>query len=254
MSSLKERVNVVINSKKRRLPNTETSSNFTYSLNRDITRITDIIIKAVQMPYTFYGVNSLNNVVTFNNNAAFITIEPGNYTSTTMSIELKSKIDLALGGTSTVVTFNNVTYKFTITRGSAFILDGAPTVPASTAAKILGFSVSSPSASTIISDSVVSLSGPNYVNIISTFLTKTIHHKVIYADSSYEGVLFTIPLNGGPGDIITVGEQPTLPVRLSYKAKILSTDIIDIILKDDDNVIINLNGSDFSMELVFITE
>lgn len=254
MSSLKERVNTVINSKKRRLPNTETSTNFTYSVSRDITRITDIIIKSIQLPFAFYATNLTNNTLTFNSGATIVTIEPGNYTSTSITLELKNKIDAALGGTSTVVTFSNVTYKFTIARSTSFVLDAGPLWPASTAAKSIGFQVSSPSAVSIVSDSVVNISGPNYINLVSNFLTKTIHHKVIYADTSYEGVLFTIPLTVSPGEIITVGEQPLLPVRLSYKAKILATDIIDFTLKDDDNNILNLNGSDFAMEIVFITE
>lgn len=254
MSSLKERVQAVINSKTRLSPGTSTSGNFTYSFDHNITRITDIIIKSVQIPYTFYSINSLNNVLKFNSNAISVTITSGNYTAASLQLELKTKIDTAFADTTTVVTFSNITYKLTITRDTAFVIDAVADVATSTLAKYIGFNVSSTSATTATGDSVINIAGPNYINIESSFLTKATQHKVAYGTNLYANILLTVPLLWSPGDIISIGEQPLLPVRLNYKFSINTTDIIDIKLKDDLGNILNLNGSDFSMQFVFITE
>ena len=252
--SVKERINVIFNSKMRRFPLTETSSNFTYSFNKNITRITEIIIKSVQIPFTCYPINVTNNVLTFNGGLITITITPGSYTSSSLGIELKSKIDAAFGDATTVVTFSNKTFKLSIVRGTPFIIDAFINIPASTASSILGFNVSSSNLSTVIGDSAVNLSGTNYVNIISNFLTKPIQQKTLYANDNYENVLTTILVDSSPGDIITTTNHEDLSIKLSYKFKIMKTDIIDIKLTDDDGNILDLNGSNFSMQVVFVTE
>ena len=254
MSSLKERCNVVINSNTRLNPGSSTSSNFTYSLNRNITRVTDIVIKSVQIPFTYYTVNSLNNVLKFNSNAISITITPGNYTTSSLAVELKTLIDTAFGDATTVITFSSTTFKLNITRGVAFNVDAAATVPTSTFAKLIGFTVSSATSTSVTGDSVINLSGPNYLVLESQFLTKATQHKTAYASNIYANSLMIIPIFVGFGDFISVGEQPSIPVRLNYKFNVLSTDILDFKIKDDLGNVINLNGGEFSMQLVFITE
>jgi hypothetical protein len=254
MSSLKERVNAVINSRSRNNPGSSTSGNFTYTFDKNINRITDVIIRAVQIPFTFYVINSSNNVLKFNNNTVTATITAGNYNNATILIELKSKIDAAFADTNTTVTFNNITSKLTITRTAAFILDAAVDVPTSTLSTILGYSVSSASGTSATANNVLNISGPNYLLIESAFLTKAIQHKTVYATSSYANALLSIPVNVGPNDIITMSDQIFLPVRLNYKFNIRTTDSIDIKIKDDTGTTLDLNGADIAIQLVFITE
>jgi hypothetical protein len=252
MSLIKERIRAVINSKNRLQPLTEPSHNFTFSFNNKTTRITEIVIERIEIPYSFYAVNSTNNVLTFNNGTVTATITPGNYTSTTIQSELKTKIDAAFADTNTTITFSPSTYKLTITRTTAFIIDSMNSVPASTASNILGFRSSTASATSATASGVINISGPNYIIMRSTFLTKPIQHRMLYSDTTYQNNLWAIPLSASPGDIIF--ESPNLPIKLNYKFTIAPTDIIDIQLYDDSNNFLDLNGLDWAMQLIFITE
>lgn len=248
----KENVNAVINSKRRLNPLTETASNFTFSFNEKIVRIDEIVIKSIQIPFTFYATNATNNVLTFNNNANSITVPPGNYSAATLATLLKNLIDAEFGDISNV-TFSNETFKVTIAKGIAFKVDSITDSPASTMAKSLGFLVSSATSTNVVSDSAVNLSGSNYINVSSNFLTKAVNHKFIYRDNSYENVLVSLPVLGGFGDVLDIGTQWVIPITFSYKLTINPTDIIDIFITDDDGNILDLNGSDVSMQLSFIT-
>jgi hypothetical protein len=75
---------------------------------------------------------------------------------------------------------------------------------------------------------------------------------MLYSDTTYQNNLWAIPLSASPGDIIF--ESPNLPIKLNYKFTIAPTDIIDIQLYDDSNNFLDLNGLDWAMQLIFITE
>ncbi len=244
----KERVQAVVNSGARLNPLTETAGNFTWSFNEDVSRVTDILIKAVQIPFSFYAINANNNYMIIN--ATTVTITSGNYTATSLIPELISKIDAAIGGVSTI-TYSTQTLKFTINH-SANIQITDNTAGTSPLAAILGFSTTTATATTHTADQVANISGPNYLRIVSTFLTKPIHHKTLYTDDTLSTTLLVIPVHAGYGDIITT--EPNIPVRLSYKLSILSSDVIDITLKDEFDNVVDLNGLDWSMQIVFLTE
>lgn len=252
--SVKEFIRGVVNSRKRLNPTTETSSNFTFSFNRNVHRITEIVLTSIQIPYSFYSINATNNVLTFNDDALFITLVPGNYTSTSLTLALKQLIDSAFGDTTTVVTFSYSTYKITITRGVAFSVDSYTDVPQSTLSNILGFAITTATAISVTGINVINISGPNYINIVSNFLTKPIDHKVLYINSSYSNVLATIPVTVGPGNTITSFYQVSEPIRFSYKYSILTTSIIDFKITDEYGNILNLNGLDIDIQFYFITE
>lgn len=254
MTSLKERVPLVINSKARINPNTETSSNFTYKVNRNISRIKEVTLHWVAIPNTYYAINATNNVLKLNNAAKSITITPGNYNTTTLAFELKSKIDTAFADTNTTVTFSNTTYKLSIARTVAFIVDGVPTISSSTAAPILGYSVSSANALTNIANNVINIAGPNYINLVSAALTKYVFSKTLYVDNTYNTVIASIPTSSSAGGIITLTESIPIAFRYSTKVNLTTTDIIDIQLTDDLGNILDLNGSDVSLEINFTTE
>lgn len=252
MSLLKERIRAVINSKNRRNPLTETSHNFTFSFNNNVTRITEIMIERVEIPFSFYVINSTNNVLTFNSGVDSITLTPGNYTATTLINEMTTKLAVAFAGQSPTVTFSSSTYKLTIGKTSAFKVDCIADIPTSTASYLLGFRVSSATATSVVADSAINISGPNYILISSAFLTKPIQHKMLYSDSSYQNNFWAVPLSASPGD--TILESPNMPIRLNSKTTIKSTDIIDVQLYDDSGNYLNLNGLDWSIQLILITE
>lgn len=250
----KELVRAAINSEKRLKPLTETGSNFTFAFNKDITRIKEIILESVQIPFSFYAIGPHNNVLTFNQGAVSITITPGNYTTATLTLMLRTLINTAFNDNTTNIIFTYSTYTLNITRGIAFNVDSIADIPASTAARVLGFSVSTATATSVTGNNVVNLSGPNYLLLVSSLLTHPIHHQMLYADNTYSNVLVSIPIGISPGDIITLREKVSVPIKLSYKFNILAGTPIDFMITDEFGNILDMNGADVALQLVFVTE
>lgn len=253
MANIKEYIRAVVNSSRRLNPLTETTSSFTFSFNKAIPRISEIIIESIQIPFSFYVINATNNVLTFNNGTIVVTMPIGNYTSTSLSITLKPLIDTAFGDTTTTVSFSFNTFKLTIARGTAFIVDSLLIVPASTLSNILGFVVSSISGISATGANAINISGPNYISILSNALTKPVNHKTAFADASYSNVLATIPVNVSPGNMITSYFTIQEPLKYSYKYAITPKTVIDFTIVDEFNNVLNLNGLDIGIQMYFIT-
>lgn len=227
------------------------TAHYKVSFNTQITRITEIVVEALQIPFSYYTVNHSNNILIFDISDT-ITITPGNYTATTLCNEIKAQMDIVFPGQSSTVTFSTTTLKMTISKASPFTIASSTTNSASTASIMLGFRKNSTLGTTATGDSALNIAGPNYLLLASDYLTEHIHHKTVYIDDSYKNILYTIPVNTSPGDIIT--DDPKVPIRLSYKATIQPTDILDFQLLDEFRNQIDLNGLDCSIQLVFITE
>lgn len=251
---VKENVLININSNTRLNPGTSTSSNFTYTLNDNVDRCENIIIKNVEIPFTFYVINSTNNVLTFNSAALSITITPGNYTTSSLAVELKTRMDTAFADITTVAAFSHITYLLTLTRGTAFNVDAAVDQPTSTAAYMLGFRVSTATATSVTGDSIYNISGPNYICLRSNYLVQAANRKVMYSDNTYENVLMIIPLLVSIGDIISIPEPYVIPVRLSYKFIINKNDIIDFSITDEYGNILDLHGAPVAIQIVIVTD
>jgi len=249
MPQTKERIRVVVNSNNRV---SGTASNFVYHFNATMSRVTEIILEAAQIPFSYYTVNSTNNVLRFNNDADGIVIEPGNYTASSLRAELQTKIDAAFAGQNSAVSYSPITSKLTIYKDVPFVLDAVDGNPNSTAAHMLGFQVDSVSGTSATGDSVINLSGTNYLLMASDYLMKGVHHQTVYSNASYQNVLTTVPVNVSPGDLITF--EPELPIRLSSKTTMPVGDDIDFKLLDENCNEIDLNGLYWSAQFLFITE
>jgi hypothetical protein len=252
MSIAKERVRMIINSKNRLNPGSEPSHNFTFSINYTLSRISEIYIERVEIPFSYYTINTSNNVLTFNSGADSITISPGNYTASSLIVEMTEKLNLAFIAQDPVVTFNSTTLKMTISKSSAFIVDSILSVPTSTIAPVLGFRVSSSSATSATANSAMNISGPNYILISSNYLTRFIQHKTLFSTSAYSSVFWAVPVSSSPGD--TIIETPNLPIKFNSKTTFKLTDIIDVQLYDENYALLDLNGLDWAMQLILITE
>lgn len=250
----KEIIKAVINSAKRLNPTTETGSNFTVTFNRDVKRIVEIALEAVQIPYSFYTINSSNNVLSFNKGAISITIPAGNYTTSNLTSLLKTLINTAFNDTTTSVTIAYSNLIMSITRGTTFNVDAMVDYPISTAANMLGYGISTPTALTSIGNNAVNISGPNYILVRSTLLTKAISHQMLYSDNSYSNVLLSVPVCISPGGIINLNDKVSIPIKYSYKFDILAGTPIDIKITDEFGNILSMNGSDISIQFAFITE
>jgi hypothetical protein len=250
----KKRIQLVINSANRNNPNASTTSNFTFSPNEKASRINEVSVEFISIPFSFYTINSSNNVLTFNSAVHSITITPGNYTMTNLITEMQTKL-LAVPAFSLLtptVTFSYTTYKVTISMSSAFIVDSKTAQPTSTFAPFLGFSVSSVSNTTATANNVINISGGNYLYVVSNYLSNNLHNGILYSNGSYDKALTIVPINTSPGGIILY--QPNIPIRLDSRLNIRTTDLIDITIYDEYNNIIDLNGQDIAINLLLFTD
>ncbi len=104
----KEHVQAIINSKDRIDP-TDSTTDFTWSFNRNVTRVAEIMVRALEIPFTYYTINATNNYFLINGNV--VTITPGTYTATSLIPELQTKISASPVGGVTTITFSTITYK-----------------------------------------------------------------------------------------------------------------------------------------------
>ena len=266
MVQTRERIQAVVNSARRLNSNVgETSTNFTYQFNRSFSRITEILIQSIQFPFTFYTINATNNQLRINRGTTRTILIPlGNYTATSMisilNIALNNATDPTTGypyngfaGETFNVSYTSSTMKYTITNGNPFTIYSLSSDSLSTMANNLGYIVSSSTNITsATADSVANLAGPKYIRIKSQFLSAPTQHKPLYADNSYSTTLFILPVNAGFGSFVSTDIQ--IPIRLTYKFMIKNTDIIDFTVVDENGNILDLNGQDWSMYMVMVTE
>ncbi len=249
--SIKERALVIVNSDAR---TSGTSTNFIYRLNRTVNRIVEIIIDSIEVPYSFYAINSTNNVLTFNNGANSITLTPGNYNGSNLCSEIITQMDAEFPGQSPTAVYSIITSKITIGKSIAFTIDAfdAGDLTPSTLAPLLGFTVDTASATSVTGATVANISGAEYLLVRSTYLTNLLNTKTVYANNTYQNVLMHLPISEGPGNIIIY--RPEWAIKTNYKASIKSTDSIDFQLTDKNGNVIDLNGLSWSIQLFLLIE
>jgi hypothetical protein len=246
----KDNVRVVINSRNRNSSSTTTSSSFTYTLNGTVNRVHKISVLSVQIPFSYYVINSTNNTirVTVGASTESATVPNGNYNSATICTALVSAMS-TLSGNPYTVTYSQSTMKLTISSASTFKILSTGT---NNICKNLGFVADSATAMSNTGDSAINLSGWDYFVIKSTVLTQyqVVPNKTANALSN-NTILYTVPINGGPTDIIIDTPSVSIPIRLGYKQSFQSN--IDFQLEDDQGNSVSLNGRDWSIELLFET-
>lgn len=254
MPNTKERIQAVVNSKDRLTPLTSTPEDFTWSFNKPITRVTEVFIDFVEIPYSFYAINSTTNVLIFDDGSASVSITPGNYTASSLALEIASQMNnnVYFTGYNVSATFSPITLKMTITATSPFKINSITSQPTSTFSPLLGFLSDSASSTSVIGDSCINIAGTNYIYIKSDYLTRPISHHTLYANDSYHDVLAVIPINVSPGDVVI--NNPRVSLRYAYKLSIQPTDTIDFTLYDEFDNIIDLNGLDWCMYIIFLSE
>ena len=246
----KDNVRVTINSRNRNTPLVTTSSDFTYTLNESIDRVHKISVLSVQIPFSYYVINDTNHTIRLHVGAVDISanVPNGNYTSATICTALVSAMSL-LAGAPYTVTYSASTMKLTLASAGAFkvLASGATNIN-----RVLGFMVDSASATSNTADSAINLSGFDYIVVKSTILTQYVENTNKTANALADiTILHTVPVNGGPTDIIIDSPECPKPIRLGFKQSFQSN--IDFQLEDDQGNSLSLNGRDWSMQLLFET-
>lgn len=221
-----------------------TISDFRTTLVRPIKNITCCKIRSVEIPSSFYPVNSTNNVINVRKLTGLVeyivTLTPGSYDATELAVEIQSKLN-SLVYSGFVVTYNASTAKFTIANSSSnFELRTGPSD------KLIGFDgVDTGDIATWTSDNVIHITGPDALYIRSARL---LNEESLF-DNDQRDIIAKIPVFVNFGATITLeGTQSDFVVW--YNSSRLIT-AIDLRLEDLDGNELDLNGLDWSIEFQF---
>ncbi len=240
--------NILFNSSNRTFG---TSSNFQiqYSL-RQFYKCNSLYISSVTIPSSFYVINTINNFlfIIFGQSEYEIIVNPGNYTPS----ELVAAIQTPLSAISTdlTVSYNTNTGLFTFsTSSAAFGLDASEINNLLTS--VMGYPLGLYAASTSpkTSSNVANLTGPKYIQIVSTALSYQSSFEPSSTNTNVKDVILRIPIKVNSFDMI-VYENYNENNLIPYGREI--PNIIDISLIDEQGNPINLNGCEWSFNLVAI--
>ncbi len=255
--SPQEEIEVLVHSQYRNNPDEDNHSDFTYNLNRPISRVGEIQISSVQVPYSYYAINDNNHTLRLGGGSAGSAIVPnGNYTTGTLTTALKTAMEAILGVTATV-TYNSTTNKFTLVHSSvSFFVDSTG---ATNIAYAIGYETNVAASTTSTSDKVVDISGPKHLVLKSSILTQFTAEKnttatglasIYVAETGVsDNILHTIPINAQPTGINLDIPLRTSAIRLNTILTFQNN--LDFRLEDDEGNLLDLNGKEWSIRLLF---
>lgn len=184
---------------------------------RTLVNIVGLKVIGVSVPFSYYIVNSSNNVFTLTESVSgpvVVTLGVGNYTSSQMITELDTQLT-ALGVESYTTTYSTSTNKFTIT--ATTVTNPSFTLTFGTAGDqgntdlhwYLGFN-SGPNPSTanvLVSPNVINLSGPNYLYVNSEKWGQLTNNILPRGATNLGGgnrgpQMAKVPIGVGPNEII----------------------------------------------------
>lgn len=238
-----------------------------FIFQRDIHEVQGLKVIAAEIPFSYYVFNSTNNTFILTEITPpgagvplTVTMNVGNYTSTTLAIELERALEAA-GVLDYTVTFDSATLKYTIstTGGEDFSLTfGSSTDLGITNPRLwLGFpaGVSTSTAGVLVAPNAAHVSGPDYLLLCSKrlgLLTNETFKRGALAQSG--PILAKIPVNVNPGGIILYTD-PDIEKYFDVDATVISD--VDFFIAwgtaDGGLQLLDFNGLSFSLKVVFLT-
>lgn len=241
---------LVINSKDREDYSTTSSSEFTVKLNNPINF--DILaygLESACIPKTNYNVSGAAFQITDSVGLKTVNIPSGNYTITSLTTELQNLLN-ALGVDTYIVVSSTTTMKITITSSFAgFTLNpNASNYPFVT---MLGFNnstVYNSVAGVLLAPKVFDLAGIKNLYIKVSQLTEYMR------DTKNLSSNFKVDFGCGYGTIVYfANENKYLQYYTTAQNHVRRTDKFDVRLVDEMGNNVDLNGSDWSFVLRFLT-
>jgi len=174
----------------------------TFFLDKNVRDIRQVRIDGVEFPNSYFVFNSNTNQVKFTESGqseATATITAGNYTSTSMTSELKSALEAASPGTLTyTVSLDSSTLKLTISPSAGtLIINGDD----STAGEFIGFTTTNSTAASVTGNQTINLSGPNYLLLHSNLAS--MYNRSFYLDGkSANDVVARIPIHANSSEVV----------------------------------------------------
>ena len=208
-----------------------------------------ISIQNAQFPYSFYNINVYNNLlrISINSNPAVVlTLTRGNYNANTLITEIQTQLTAA-AITDISIVISSITGLLTFTKASGnFTLYSS----GSTCFKVLGFN---PTLDYTSTTSV--LIAPYPLNLLGTLKLRIASYSLPISslDSSVDGnlnILASIPINAGNFGLIMY--ENTNNIQSTLDLKIL--DNFDLEILDDDNNLVNFNGSYWTLTMLMSIE
>ena len=205
----------------------------------------------VQIPYTYYNVQTTNNKLVINWNSAnhTLTVPAGNYTSSQLLTELNSLISAVNSNLS--VTYDSNTWTFSFIFSSALPNTGSLILSQSTINQLIGFL--SPAVDTAAAGTVTSAIPAQFMD--NRFL-------FIECEQLGDNVLSSTPPNKYSWyipNIVNGGDMLSYQNNLDHNQEFLIDTgskyyHLHFTLQDESGNILNLNGSDWSMVLKLYTK
>lgn len=236
---------VVLNSAHR---TSGTPGAFTCALSRKIRRPQEIRVAWVSIPYSFYPIHTQNNTlrVITGTGASVVQVPVGNYSQYAFVQTLQEQ--LAVVHASFVVTLNEMTARVTIAAGIDFTVEAGVTSPL---AALLGVPVTTASVNrTVVSPGVLNIAGPQYLYIVSSRLSELRNRPTISSGSVNDEAIAVIPVNTNFGNYI-YAELDGFVLDVVKATTLDTTTAIDLSLYDDQGALVDLNGVNWTIALVF---
>lgn len=219
-----------------------------FKMDKRYRNISSLTVDNVQIPFTYYIINSNNNVLDIDQGGEVnVTITPGNYTASGLAATIQAAIN-ATALDNFTVTYDTSTYKFTFTDTDVVAFEflwATGTNAGSTLPEILGFdgTVDSGSATTHTSANATIVTGDGTVLVKSRKITSCMTNKPYY-NNARSDVLFAVPVDVNPGSVILW--QPRFEQTFNF-GKGASFDEFDFALVDKDGNEVDLNGATWTM-------
>jgi hypothetical protein len=189
------------------------------------------------IPFTFYNVNSSNNVLNYTVGGIdySLIIPQGNYTTTTMKTYLNTNLQ------NISVSYDSTTnkYKFVNSQNNDFSFNST-----SSSLGLLGFSGQTTSTSySLISTQTINLNPIRCICVCTNLKTSNININ----SKNKSNIVCSIPIITQPNSIINYLNPNNF--KINTYANVISS--IKIQLMDQDGTLLNLNGANWTMTLQF---
>lgn len=201
-------------------------------------------IKSVELPFSYYIVNSITDTLTFNDGTSRqVTVPDGNYDGSSLATALQTVLNASASALVFAVSYNSNNYKFTIEETSGptnFIINWSSD---SGLGGIMGYDTlaNDTGASSYTSDNVSVLSGPNYLFVRSNFFSR---QSVVDGDIK-QNYACRIPVDVSSGSLITYDGRFDHPYLLRSEGGTVDLEVVE-----PDGTLVNFNGAPWCFSVV----
>lgn len=241
---------IIIQSKDRNFGNVE---NAYYARNLNLSGFDGFSVKAITFLNNIYPVNSYNNSLTTSYGVGpevlNITINPGNYTATQLASALQTALNTASAGlgylTTYAVAFNAITSKITITATAGANLETAT----GTLAPLLGFNATTINTSNVyVGSDPVNITYSNMMAVTSNEWSKY-NHPNLRSDGLVGSIIYNVPIGTMIYGANVYWESKAQHINIIPWDRSQTINNFDISLYDDKGQLVNMNNSNYTIEL-----